>query len=125
MRILNRKAAAWVASHPVAFLLQCIKGFRANQGLLLAGAVAYYSLLSIVPLLMLVAVVLSHWFSDAVLLQTIGRYLEWLIPGQSRAIVHEVSLFLHLVESSLPQGYSASTRTWRAPPSASLTSMTT
>jgi membrane protein len=62
--------------------------------LLLAGAVAYYSLLSIVPLLMLVAVVLSHWFDDAELLQTIGRYLEWLIPGQSRAIVHEVSLFL-------------------------------
>lgn len=94
MRILNRKAAAWVAAHPMAFFIQCINGFRANQGLLLAGAVAYYSLLSIVPLLMLVAVVLSHWFDDAELLQTIGRYLEWLIPGQSRAIVHEVSLFL-------------------------------
>jgi YihY family inner membrane protein len=94
MQILNRKAAAWVAAHPVAFLLQCINGFRANQGLLLAGAVAYYSLLSIVPLLMLLAVVLSHWFDDAELLQTIGHYLEWLIPSQSRAIVHEISLFL-------------------------------
>jgi YihY family inner membrane protein len=94
MRILNRKAVAWVAAHPVAFLLQCIQGFRANQGLLLAGAVAYYSLLSIVPLLMLVAVVLSHWFDDAVLLQTIARYLELLIPGQSRAIVNEIGLFL-------------------------------
>ena len=43
MRILNRKAAAWVAAHPMAFFIQCINGFRANQGLLLAGAVAYYS----------------------------------------------------------------------------------
>ncbi|SFV03552.1 YihY/virulence factor BrkB family protein [Pseudoduganella namucuonensis] len=94
MQILNHKAAAWVAGHPLEFLLQCVRGFRANQGLLLAGAVAYYSLLSIVPLLMLVAVVLSHWVPEGELLQTIGRYLEWLVPGQSRAIVNEISLFL-------------------------------
>jgi uncharacterized BrkB/YihY/UPF0761 family membrane protein len=31
----------------------CLRAFRANQGLLLAGAVAYYTLLSIVPLLIL------------------------------------------------------------------------
>ncbi|CAN7635280.1 YihY/virulence factor BrkB family protein [Pseudoduganella sp. LjRoot289] len=94
MRILNSKAAVWVASHPLEFVLQCIRGFRANQGLLLAGAVAYYSLLSIVPLLMLVVVVLSHWLDPAELLATIGHYLEWLVPGQSRAIVAEVGQFL-------------------------------
>ena len=94
MRILDSKAAVWVASHPLEFALQCIRGFRANQGLLLAGAVAYYSLLSIVPLLMLVVVVLSHWLDPAELLATIGHYLEWLVPGQSRAIVAEVGQFL-------------------------------
>lgn len=94
MRILDSKAALWVASHPLEFVLQCIRGFRANQGLLLAGAVAYYSLLSLVPLLMLVVVVLSHWLDPAELLATIGRYLEWLVPGQSRAIVAEVGQFL-------------------------------
>lgn len=94
MRILTSKAAIWVASHPLEFVLQCIRGFRANQGLLLAGAVAYYSLLSIVPLLMLVVVVLSHWLDPAELLATIGHYLEWLVPGQSRAIVGEVGQFL-------------------------------
>ena len=31
-----------------------IKAFRKNQGMLLAGAVAYYTLLSIVPLLILI-----------------------------------------------------------------------
>ncbi|UGQ46493.1 YihY/virulence factor BrkB family protein [Massilia endophytica] len=94
MPILNRKAVAQVLGHPLGFALQCLKGFRANQGLLLAGAVAYYSLLSIVPLLMLVVVALSHVIAPDELLSTIGHYLEWLVPGQSRAIVEEVAHFL-------------------------------
>jgi membrane protein len=94
MPILNRTAVSLVLGHPLAFLLRCLKGFRANQGLLLAGAVAYYSLLSIVPLLMLVVVALSHVIDPAELLETIGHYLEWLVPGQSAAIVTEVAHFL-------------------------------
>ncbi|WP_338768496.1 YihY/virulence factor BrkB family protein [Massilia sp. METH4] len=94
MPILNRQAVAVVLGHPLRFALQCLRGFRANQGLLLAGAVAYYSLLSIVPLLMLVVVALSHVIDPAELIETIGHYLEWLVPGQSRAIVDEVAHFL-------------------------------
>jgi membrane protein len=94
MTILNRKAVTIVLGHPLRFALQCLRGFRANQGLLLAGAVAYYSLLSIVPLLMLVVVALSHVIDPAELLETIGHYLEWLVPGQSKAIVTEVAHFL-------------------------------
>ena len=63
-------------------------------GLLLAGAVAYYSLLSIAPLLVLVVVALSHVIAEEELLRTIGHYLEWLVPGQSKAIVAEVAHFL-------------------------------
>lgn len=40
-----------IAGHPATFVMQALKAFRANQGMLLAGAVAYYALLSIVPLL--------------------------------------------------------------------------
>ncbi len=87
-------AAAWVLQHPAAFALQVLRGFRANQGLLLAGAVAYYALLSIVPLLILAVIVLSHWVDQAELLRTIGRYLEWLVPGQSKAIVAELAAFV-------------------------------
>lgn len=94
MNLLNRRALAYVAGHPLDFALQCLRGFRANQGLLLAGAVAYYSLLSILPLLMLVVVALSHVIDQQELLQTVGRYLNWLVPGQSRAIVAEVAHFL-------------------------------
>lgn len=71
-----------------------LKGFKANQGLLLAGAVAYYALLSVVPLLILTVIALSHVVDQAELLQTLGRYLEWLMPGQSRAIVAELANFL-------------------------------
>jgi membrane protein len=87
-------AAQHVLRHPWAFMWQAIKGFRTNQGLLLAGAVAYYALLSIVPLLILTVIALSHWVDQGELLATLHRYLEWLLPGQSRAIVGELAKFL-------------------------------
>ena len=71
-----------------------LRSFRANQGLLLAGAVAYYALLSIVPLLILTVIALSHFIDQGELLRTLGRYLEWLVPGQSAAIVTELAGFL-------------------------------
>jgi membrane protein len=83
-----------VLKHPGAFAVQTLKGFRANQGLLLAGAVAYYALLSIVPLLILTVIALSYVIDQAELLDTLGRYLEWLVPGQSRLIVAELTNFL-------------------------------
>jgi membrane protein len=86
--------ARHLLQHPAAFIIQTLKAFRANQGLLLAGAVAYYALLSIVPLLILIVIALSHLIDQAELLQTLGRYLEWLIPGQSRTIVDELANFL-------------------------------
>jgi membrane protein len=94
MQLVNRRALAHIAAHPLGFFLQTLKGFRANQGLLLAGAVAYYSLLSIVPLIMLMVVALSYFIEQAELLHSAGRYLEWLLPGQSAAIVAEVGHFL-------------------------------
>ena len=39
--------------HTGGFSLQTLKSFRASQGLLLASAVAYNALLSLVPLLIL------------------------------------------------------------------------
>ncbi|HKB55283.1 MAG TPA: YihY/virulence factor BrkB family protein [Ramlibacter sp.] len=87
-------AAAYVLGHPVQFLRRVIKGFVANQGLLLAGAVAYYALLSVVPLLILTVIGLSHLIDQNELLTTLGIYLEWLLPGQSKAIIDELASFL-------------------------------
>lgn len=93
MRLLGPEAR-WVLAHPSAFALQTLRGFRTNQGLLLAGAVAYYALLSIVPLLILIVIALSHVVDPDELLRTLGRYLEWLVPGQSAVIVEELGNFL-------------------------------
>jgi YihY family inner membrane protein len=86
--------ARHVLRHPAGFAWRALKGFRANQGLLLAGAVAYYALLSIVPLLILIVIALSHVVDQRELLQTLQHYLEWLVPGQSAAVVHELANFL-------------------------------
>jgi len=93
MRVFS-PAGAYIASHPLAFVRQVLKGFKTNQGLLLAGAVAYYALLSVVPLLILVVIGLSHFIPQTELLATLQRYLEWVVPGQSRAIIAELRNFV-------------------------------
>ena len=87
-------AARQVLAHPGAFALRVLKGFRANQGLLLAGAVAYYALLSLVPLLILVMIVLSHVFEAERLLGVLRDYLAFVVPGRSGALVDELRNFV-------------------------------
>jgi uncharacterized BrkB/YihY/UPF0761 family membrane protein len=93
MHVLS-PAAAWVAAHPGVFVKRVLKGFKSNQGLLLAGAVAYYALLSVVPLLILTVITLSHYVNQAELMATLAHYLEWLMPGQSKAVVAELAHFV-------------------------------
>lgn len=88
------RQATLVLKNPVAFAWRVLRAFRANQGLLLAGAVAYYALLSIVPMLILVVIALSHVIEEAELLDTLTRYLAWVVPGQSQALVRELASFL-------------------------------
>ncbi|APA88847.1 YihY/virulence factor BrkB family protein [Paraburkholderia sprentiae WSM5005] len=94
MPILLDQHALNVVKHPGRFLLQTLKAFRANQGLLLAGAVAYYALLSIVPLLILIVIVLSRVVPQQLVLDALAHLLRWLVPGQSAALVRELSNFL-------------------------------
>jgi membrane protein len=83
-----------VVAHPLRFIGAVLARFRANQGLLLAGAVAYYTLLSLIPLLILLLIALSHVIDEARLLATLSEYLEFVVPGQSLAIVDELRGFL-------------------------------
>ena len=73
-----------ILKDPLAFTLQVLKAFKANQGLLLAGAVAYYALLSLIPLLILVVIVLSHVVDAERLFTALNDYLSFFVPGQSR-----------------------------------------
>jgi membrane protein len=93
MKIVNPRIVH-VLKNPVAFALQVLKAFQANQGLLLAGAVAYYALLSIVPLLILMVIALSQVIDQDVLLATLRQALEYVVPGEGKAVVAELRTFL-------------------------------
>src|SRR6202040_2900862 len=79
-----------IPKYLLVFALRVLKGFRANQGLLLAGAVAYYTLLSLIPLLILMLIGLSHVIDQSRLLATMTEYLDFIVPGQSSALVGEL-----------------------------------
>jgi YihY family inner membrane protein len=83
-----------ILRHPGRFVLRVLQGFRANQGMLLSGAVAYYTLLSIVPLCTLVLVGLSHVVDEGRLVVVIGRYLELMLPGDSQPVIEQIATFL-------------------------------
>lgn len=76
------------------FSWHALKAFKKNQGLLLAGAVAYYALLSIIPLLILIVMGLSYFIPEVELVEATSRYLDWIAPGQGEALSAELSQFL-------------------------------
>ena len=93
MKLIDPRTS-YILKNPVAFARQVLKAFQANQGLLLAGAVAYYALLSIVPLLILMVIALSQVIDQGVLLATLIRALEYVVPGEANAVVLELKAFL-------------------------------
>jgi YihY family inner membrane protein len=90
---LSSQSAKRLFKQPGTFALAVIKQFRANQGVLLAGAVAYYTLLSLVPLLILILLALSHIVDEERLLVTLRASLEFVVPGQADAMVGELRNF--------------------------------
>ena len=76
------------------FLLRVMRGFIRNKGLLLSGAVAYYTLLSIVPLSIIALIVLTHFIEEPELIHTLSTYLEMVIPGYATTLTEQVRAFL-------------------------------
>jgi membrane protein len=76
------------------FLICAVRDFRRNQGFLLAGAVAYYTLLSIVPMSILALTVLSHFIGEEDLVHTLATYLELLVPGYAGTLTEQVRVFV-------------------------------
>ena len=77
-----------------AFIGDVLLSFRRNQGILLAGAVAYYTLLSLVPLLILILIGLSRFVEPGPLFATLSEYLEFLVPGQAAPVVDQLRTVL-------------------------------
>ena len=91
---ISSHRAKFVLDHPWQFTKQVIAGFRANQGFLLSGAVAYYTLLSIVPMFALILVVLSQIQESAELVETLRTYLMMVVPNQAEILSNQISKFL-------------------------------
>jgi membrane protein len=90
----HRTRLRTVLGEPLPFLKRVVAGFRANQGFLLSGAVAYYTLLSIVPMFTLILVGLSQFVDKQPLLETAAATLNLIAPAQSEAIVDQIAVFL-------------------------------
>jgi len=71
-----------------------VRVFISNQGFLLSAAVAYYTLLSIVPLTILALVVLTNFIEEQQLIHTLSTYLELVIHGYSSTLIDQVKTFL-------------------------------
>lgn len=86
--------ARHVLDHPWRFAAQVFASFRANQGFLLAGAVAYNTLLSIVPMFALILALLSQFADAPALLRTLHEYLSLVAPNQADALVAQIGVFM-------------------------------
>lgn len=79
--------------NPLCFIKQVIRSFQANQGLLLSGAVAYYTLLSIIPLFSLILIALSYIVEPEQLLQITSEYINLVLPGQAAVFIEQITRF--------------------------------
>lgn len=85
--------ARFVLDNPWQFAKRVIVGFSANQGLLLSGAVAYYTLLTIVPMFALILAGLSQFQETQPLLDTLREYLLLITPNQADVLIDQISAF--------------------------------
>ncbi|MCP4089003.1 MAG: YihY/virulence factor BrkB family protein [Gammaproteobacteria bacterium] len=92
--IIQVSATSVVLTHPWRFARDVLLGFIENQGLLLSGAVAYYTLLSIIPVFALVLLVLSGFIEMHLLLETLGGILSMTTAASSDVIVDHLQKFL-------------------------------
>jgi len=92
--VRDQHPTGFILRHPLVFAGRVLHRFQANRGILLAGAVAYYALLSLIPLIILLLVALSHVVDQTQLLALLTRYLEQLVPGESDLVMEQVTQFL-------------------------------
>ena len=76
------------------FARRVLSRFLANKGLLLASAVSYNTLLSLVPLFALLLVILTHVYDEQRLADLLLRELGALMPGHTDILALQVQSFL-------------------------------
>lgn len=76
------------------FIRRVVSRFLKNKGILLAGAVGYNTLLSLVPLFAILLILLSHVFDESLILSAVDAELRVVIPGQAETLITALSAFL-------------------------------
>ncbi len=71
-----------------------IKEFWSNNGLVLASAVAYNVFLSTMPLLALLLMGLSYVLPEQLVMDSISKNVQFLLPGASQNLLHDVKSLL-------------------------------
>lgn len=78
----------------LGFALHVLRSFKRNNGLLLAGAIGYNALLSMLPLFALILVVLSQVFDEGPLLHAIETQADAIFPGRGQAVNQAFEAFV-------------------------------
>lgn len=76
------------------FARRVLSRFLANKGLLLASAVSYNTLLSLIPLFALLLIILSHVYDEQRLTDLLLTELGSLMPGHTDELSRQVQSFL-------------------------------
>ncbi len=97
-RIENQMTDSSTSLDPIRpawrFARRVLRRFLANKGLLLASAVSYNTLLSLIPLFALLLVILSHVYDEQRLTDLLLTELGALMPGHTDELFRQVQGFL-------------------------------
>lgn len=92
--LIRLSRAEYVLRHPFVFLKRVLASAREHQLFLLAGAVAYYTLLSLIPMLALILVALSQLLAPEQLLAVTRDTLTLVAPGLADTLTAEIRSFI-------------------------------
>ena len=92
--IFFSQRAISVFRSPLDFTRQVFSAFYKNRGFLLASAVAYNTLLSIIPILALTAIGLSQWLPTEQVFEAARNFLELIAPTQVDPLLNQLKAFI-------------------------------
>jgi YihY family inner membrane protein len=78
----------------IRFSWRVLRRFHRRKGLLLTSAVAYNAMLSIVPLLGLALVLVSHVVDESAIVALLERQLDEMLPGSAAPLTRAFSAFV-------------------------------
>ncbi len=76
------------------FASRVLADFRRHKGFLLAGGIAYNTLISMIPMLAVLLAVLSAIFDHDLIVAVVHAELALVLPGGVDSVVHEIEGFL-------------------------------